>query len=51
MLKEPVERWRNVNGHNLLQLMYEVQKQLICRVLYLFSYFLEHIKFEGTGNF
>ncbi len=26
MLKEPVERWRNVNGHNLLQLMYEVKK-------------------------
>jgi len=23
VLKEPVERWRNVNGHNLLQLMYE----------------------------
>merc|ERR1712079_482561 len=23
VLKEPVERWRDVNGHNLLQLMYE----------------------------
>lgn len=23
VLKEPVERWRNVDGHNLLQLMYE----------------------------
>lgn len=23
VLKEPVERWRNLNGHNLLQLMYE----------------------------
>ena len=23
VLTEPVDRWRNVNGHNLLQLMYE----------------------------
>ena len=23
VLTEPVERWRDVNGHNLLQLMYE----------------------------
>ena len=23
VLKEPVDRWRDVNGHNLLQLMYE----------------------------
>lgn len=23
VLTEPVDRWRNANGHNLLQLMYE----------------------------
>ena len=23
VLKEPVDKWRDVNGHNLLQLMYE----------------------------
>jgi len=27
VLKEPVERWRDVNGHNLLQLMYEDPKR------------------------
>ena len=26
VLREPVERWRDVNGHNLLQLMYEVRQ-------------------------
>ena len=25
VLKEPVDRWRDVNGHNMLQLMYEDQ--------------------------
>jgi len=27
VLKEPVDRWRDVNGHNLLQLMYEDPKR------------------------
>ncbi len=26
ILKEPVERWRNLRGHNLLQLMYQGRK-------------------------
>ncbi len=46
MLKEPVERWRNVNGHNLLQLMYEVRKKYVYK---LFSCFPEHrTKFVGS---
>ncbi|XP_023333182.1 deoxynucleoside kinase [Eurytemora carolleeae] len=27
VLKEPVDKWRNVNGHNLLQLMYQDPKR------------------------
>ena len=27
VLKEPVDRWRDVNGHNLLQPMYEVSSR------------------------
>ena len=28
VLTEPVDRWRNVNGHNLLQLMYDDPQRL-----------------------
>ena len=40
VLTEPVDRWRDVNGHNLLQLMYEnpsrsgyISLELICTIL------------------
>jgi hypothetical protein len=29
LLKEPVEKWRNVGGHNLLELMYQAGKLLV----------------------
>ena len=38
VLTEPVERWRDVNGHNLLQLMYEDPS----RYIFIFVFFISH---------
>ena len=37
VLTEPVDRWRDVNGHNLLQLMYEDPSRSVQIFYFLFE--------------
>jgi hypothetical protein len=55
ILKEPVERWRNLGGHNLLQLMYQGRKTPSVKYTFLFIpdlfFFAESVSRLTSGFF